>query len=55
MIAHSFISVPCEGLSHYYRLPRQFSCKCFLKDGLAEAGGALEVGGHHRFQLLHHA
>ena len=26
-----------------------------LKDGLAEAGGALEVGGHHRLQLLHHA
>ena len=29
--------------------------KAFLEDGLAEAGGALEVRGHHRLQLLHHA
>ena len=26
-----------------------------MEDGLAEAGGALEVGGHHRLQLFHHA
>src|ERR1043166_5973059 len=31
------------------------SCECLLEDGLAEAGGALEVGGYHRLQLLHHA
>src|SRR5436189_3933545 len=33
----------------------QFPSEYFLQNGLAEAGGALEVGGHHRFQLLHHA
>ena len=33
----------------------QFSGEGFLEDGLAEAGGALEVGRHHRLQLLHHA
>ena len=26
-----------------------------MEDGLAEAGGALAVGGHHGFQCLHHA
>jgi hypothetical protein len=33
----------------------EFSGEGFLEDGLAEAGGALEVGGHHRLQLLDHA
>ncbi|MGP8198138.1 MAG: hypothetical protein ACLQU4_01385 [Limisphaerales bacterium] len=26
-----------------------------LQNGMAEAGGTLEVGGHHGFQLLHYA
>ena len=42
-----------ELLIEFARL--EFSRKSFLEDGLAEAGGALEVGGHHRLQLLHHA
>ena len=31
------------------------SRECLLKDGLPQAGGALEVGGDHGFQFLHHA
>ena len=34
---------------------RQLPRKRLLQNGLAETGGALEVGCHHRFQLLHHA
>ena len=34
-----------------YEFPRER----LLQNALAEAGGALEVGGHHRLQLLHHA
>ena len=33
----------------------KFSGEGTLEDGLPEAGGALEVGGDHRLQLLHHA
>src|SRR5208282_1818950 len=34
-----------------YELP----CERLLKNALAKAAGALEVGAHHRFHLLHHA
>jgi hypothetical protein len=34
-----------------YELP----CERFMKDALAKAAGALEVGERLRFQLLHHA
>lgn len=33
----------------------KFPSEGLLKDTLAKAAGALEVGGHHRLQLLHHA
>src|SRR5882724_9937368 len=33
----------------------QFSRKCFLENGLPQTYRPLQVGGHHRFQLLHHA
>ena len=33
----------------------QAAGESFLQNGLVEAGGALEVGGHHRFQLLPYA
>src|ERR1035437_4422746 len=33
----------------------EFPGERLLQNGLAEAGGALEVGRHHRLQLLHHA
>ena len=29
--------------------------ECFFHDGLTEANGALDVGGHYQFQLLRHA
>src|SRR5208282_1318151 len=34
---------------------RSIALKLTLPNGLTEAGGALEVGGHQRRQLLHHA
>ncbi|TRZ92850.1 hypothetical protein D4R89_00620, partial [bacterium] len=33
----------------------QFAGKCSLEDRLAKAGGALEIGGYHRFLFLYHA
>lgn len=36
-------------------MPNQLPLKRPLQDRLAEAGGALEVGVHDCFQLLHHA
>jgi len=41
-----------------YVLPAVLSSrpvKAFCKNALAEAGGALELGRHHRLQILHHA
>jgi hypothetical protein len=45
---------PCR-LNGYDGYSCELAGEGFLEDGLAEAGGALEVGGHHRFQFLHHA
>ena len=37
------------------RMARPTGRESFLQDGLPQATGALEVGGDHRFELLHHA
>lgn len=41
--------------SFVWRVNDKISRKRSLQNGLAEAGGALEVGVHDGFQFLHHA